>query len=458
MSATSPTLGPNPPRPTLAVPPRPARPLSTLSLLRTAATDTLGICDEEVFNELIVVRRHGPVTLAFVSDPAGVRQVLIEQADDYPRLPTIRRLYASEIGTGTLATDGDLWRRHRRVAVPALDRRAIAPDLPTLAAMAEDASAALGAGAGAGPMNIEACMAAIWVSLLNQVSTGGDPRGPAILHWLGKVPRKPRALDLLPLPAWLSDRISPAKQSPERAALRQELLGMVASRRDASYAGPKDMLWRIAHGKDPDGSTLPLHEARDEASSLIGAGDASIRALTWIWYLLALHPDAEARMHAELDAVLGDGPIQPDHLPMLTYTRRVMDEAMRLYPPIPIIVRQARRGGTICGRRIPRGSIVLVMPWVVHRHHRLWTDPGVFDPERFTEQASRDRPRLAYIPFSAGPRVCSGAHLAIKQMTVIVAALARRYRFRLAPDRPVVPFGGISLHPRNGLWVTLERR
>lgn len=444
--------------PLLAVPPRPQRPLPPLQLLRTAASDTVGIFDEELFDELVVVRRYGIATLAYVSDPAGIRHVLVDRFDDYPRLPLIRRLYEPEMGTGTLATAGPVWWRHRRIAAPTLDRRALAPDAPGLAAAAEAQAEALSGQVGA-PMNIEAQVSRIWMDLLNRMVTGGDPRGLPILAWLAKVPRKPKALDLMPMPAWLRDRLSPARQSPERQALRAALRGLVEERMAEGYAGPQDLLWRLARATDREtGERLPLDEVRDEASALMGAGEATIRALTWIWYLLGLHPEVEARVHAELDAVLGEAPIAPDHLRGLVYTRHVLDEVMRLYPPIPIVPRQARRRDTICGRAIPRGTIVIVAPWIVHRHRKLWSEPERFDPDRFTEARSRDRPRFAHIPFSVGPGMCSGSHFASMQMLILVAALARRYRFRLVPDVPVSPFGGISLHPRGGLWVVPDRR
>lgn len=446
-------------RPVLAMPPRPDKRLPPLKLLRTAATNTLGIFDEALFEQPVVVRRYGLITLAFVSDPAGIRQVLVDKFSDYPRLPVIRRLYAAEIGTGTLATTGEIWARHRRIVAPTLDRRAIAPSISSLIASANAAASLFDDEPTGAAINVEKSVSRMWLQLLNQMVTGGDPRAIPILTWLGKVPRKPRALDLLPMPARLRSFVSPATQSPERAALREQLLGLIQERLVCGYAGPQDFLWRIAHGVDRQtGLPLPLAEMRDEASSQLAAGEASVRALTWIWYLLALHPDVEAKLHAELDIVLGEDVLQPDHLKQLVYTRRVLDEVIRLYPPIPVIVRQAQRADVIGGLRVPRRAIVIVSPYVVHRHRRLWSDPDVFDPDRFQEDKSMGRPRFAYIPFSAGPGVCTGSSFAMMQMMIVVAILARRYRFHLASHEPISAFGGISLQPRGGLWMRVERR
>ena len=132
---------------------------------------------------------------------------------------------------------------------------------------------------------------------------------------------------------------------------------------------------------------------------------------------------------------------------------------MRLYPPLPILVlRRATAEDTICGRRIPRGSVMLIMPWVVHRHRKLWRDPDRFDPERFTPEAVASRSRYAYLPFAVGPHVCVGASMAILQLTVAVAVLARHFRFHLVPGRPVEPTAWTNIRPKNGLWMTLEPR
>lgn len=444
------------PAPILATVARPARKLGPIAFLRTATTNTLGICDEEVFRELVVVRRYGPFPVAFVSDPEGVRRILVERPDDYPRLATIRRLYATDVGTGTLASDGQTWRDRRRIAAAVVDRRAFLPDLPRLLQMAEAEAETWGEQHGAAPFNLERAVADLWFTVLNEEVTGGDPRGRAILAWLAKVPRKPRFFDVLPMPEGLRPLLSKARLAPARAALREELTAMIRERESPGWAGPRDLLWRVAQATDrTTGRPLPLEDRRDEASSILAAGEATIRGLTWFWYLLAQHPGVRTRVEAELD---GLEQVTPEALERLPYLKRVVDEALRLYPPIPTMVRQGRQADVIGGKRIPKGAYVFVIPWVIHRHERLWDDPERFDPDRFLPERRASRPRLAYIPFSAGARVCSGASLATAMMLAVIAALGRRYRIGLAPGRVVDLFGAITLHPRGGLWATLERR
>ncbi len=443
--------------PVPAMPPRPARPLSMLELLRTVPTNSLAVCDEPLFDELVVKRHYLAQPVCFVSDPAGVRQILIDKFDNYPRVSSIRRLFETDLRTGTLASEGETWRRHRRIATPTIDHRSLRPDVPDLVAIAE--GMADGLPVGEAPVDIERWVGGLATLLWNRVVTGGDPAGLPILRWLSKVPHKPRAIDLVPVPAWLGRRLVRHRRDPALAELDRQLHAMIAARKAPGYDGPQDLLYRLAHMRDRgDGQPLPDGEVRDEAASLIAGGAASVRALTWIWYLLALHPQVEARFHAELDAVLGGRVPTPEDLPKLVYTRRVLDEVMRLYPPIPAILRQAAAGDVICGHRIRRGTIVAVLPWVIHRHRRLWPEPDRFDPDRFLEENSAGRPKLAYLPFAAGPRVCVGASFALTQLLTTIAVLGRRFRFRLASTAPVVPFGAISLQPKGGLPVRVERR
>jgi len=160
-----------------------------------------------------------------------------------------------------------------------------------------------------------------------------------------------------------------------------------------------------------------------------------------------------------LDAALVNRPLVADDLGQFAYLRQVLDETMRLYPPLPIMMmRRALADDRVCGRRVPKGSVVAIIPWVVHRHRRLWRDPDLYDPERFAPDAVRARSRYAYLPFAVGPHVCVGASMAMLQLTIAVAVLAQRFRFRLVPGRRVEPTAWTNIRPRSGLWMTVERR
>lgn len=441
-------------------PPRPAQRLPTLEFLRTIATNSLSAFDEELFDELVVRRRYVGYPVLFVSDPEGIKQVFLDKFDNYPRFRYIRRLFDAGLGTGSLASEGETWWRHRRVAAPAIDHRAIMPDVPAMIAVTEKAADRLEQRTGGGTIDLEAVISELLIELWNHVVTGGCPEAVPMLVGLAKFPRKPRLADFTPFGRLIEPLRPPDKWKRDIDTYNALLHRLIAERSDPGYPGPRDLIWRLIHGRDrKTGQQLSAAEVRDEAASVIAGGvSPTVRALTWIWYLLALHPAAEAKLHAELDAVSRNGQLTADQLAQLVYTRRTIDETMRLYPPIPAILREAAAPDVVCGHRVPRRGVIAILPWVVHRHRKLWDGPDIFDPDRFAPENAATRPRFAYVPFAAGPRVCVGAMFAITQMLVVVATLARRYRFRLAEGHPVRPVGRISLHPYGGLQVTVERR
>jgi len=443
-----------------AMPPRPARRLSTFALLRAASTNSLSACDEELFDELFVARRYFGQRVFFISDPAGIKQVFLDNFDNYPRVARIRRLFENGLGTGSLASEGETWWRHRRLSAPTIDHRAILTDLPFMIEITERAAEELERGPREPEIDIEKWIARLMIQLWNQVVTGGNGDAVPMLDCLAKFPRKPRLADFLPASRWLEPLRQRDKRQQEVVGFDDLLYALIDERLDSTYEGPHDLIWRLAHAQDRrTGDRLTRTEVRDEAASMIAGGvSPTIRALTWIWYLLALNPWAEAKLHAELDDMLAGHAPLPGHLPRLAYTRQIIEETMRLYPPIPAILREAAAPDVVCGHRVTRKSIIAILPWVVHRHRRLWANPDRFEPERFNVENSARQPRFAYLPFAGGPRTCVGASFAMTQMLIVVAVLARRFRFRLVPEHPIAPVGRISLHPYGGLRVTVERR
>ena len=200
-------------------------------------------------------------------------------------------------------------------------------------------------------------------------------------------------------------------------------------------------------------------EVRDHVITMFMAGhETTAMAMTWTWYLLSQHPVEQARLHAELDAVLGGRAPTHDDLTGLPYTRMVIEESMRIYPAVPAIERQALADDVIAGRAVPKGSSVLIVPWVLHRHLKLWKDPGRFDPERFSPVQAAARPRFSYLPFGGGKRICIGAAFATAEATVLLATLAQRFSLRLVPGHPVEPQALITLRARHGMKMLLNAR
>jgi cytochrome P450 len=198
---------------------------------------------------------------------------------------------------------------------------------------------------------------------------------------------------------------------------------------------------------------------RDQVVTIFMAGhETTAQALAWTWYLLSQHPAAEAKLHDELTSVLEGRAPRHEDLANLPYTRMVIEESMRLYPPAHTLARQPIVTDEVLGHRIPAGAVVLIVPWLLHRKPSLWENPDRFEPERFSAERASARPRFSYIPFGAGPRICIGAAFAMAEAMLILATIAQRYRLHLKPGHPVEPQGLITLRPRYGLRMTLERR
>ena len=445
--------------PALAMPPRPPRPLSTLQMMRVGFSNTLAACDEELFEELFVERRYVWGRLFVVSAPDGIKRVLQDNVDNYPRIDPIRRVFAFGSGSGMLCAEGEVWRRHRRLLNPTLDRRAVLADVPGLTALAEELARRLGEVPAGQALNMGEVFTHLQTRATGTVFAGDDRAIDPMVLRMGHYPGEYGLFDFLTMPRWLRfiDRFR--KSRAEAEALHPLLERMIAERRSAGYAGGKDLLWRLANARDRDtGETLTIPEIEDEALTLGSTSVTSLQAYSWLWYLLAIHPWAEARVEAELDEVLGDRSPEPEDLSKLVYLRKVIDESMRLYPPLPVMLRTAVADDLVCGRRIPRKSVVAVMPWIVHRHHKLWRDADRFDPERFAPEQTSARSRYAYLPFSVGPHVCIGAPLAMIEILITVAVLARRFRFRLVPGQRIEPIAWTSLRPGRGIMMTVEAR
>jgi len=186
--------------------------------------------------------------------------------------------------------------------------------------------------------------------------------------------------------------------------------------------------------------------------------ETTANSLAWTWYLISQAPDVEERLHNELDRVLGGRLPTLADVPRLIYTRAVFEEAIRLYPPVPLLGRQALHAEEIRGRRIRAGSLVLVVPWLLHRHRQLWDRPDHFVPERFLPENSLSRPKHAYIPFSTGPRICAGAAFGLTEAILCLAVLAQRVKLRLASGALVEPVCRLTLRPGDALPMLVEAR
>jgi cytochrome P450 len=266
-------------------------------------------------------------------------------------------------------------------------------------------------------------------------------------------------LSLLGLPDWLPRLHSPAVRRAARR-IHHVLDHIIAECRERHSGGEASMIGLLLDARDAEtGATLDAHALRNEAAVLFLAGqETTASSLAWTWFLLSQAPAVEERLHGELAHVLGGRLPTLDDLPHLSFTRAVFEESLRLYPPIPMLGRQATQPEKIRERAISAGSLVIVVPWLLHRHKLLWDRPDHFIPERFLPENAAKRERYSYIPFSVGPRVCAGASFGFTEAILCIATVAQRVRLRLAPGAVVEPVCRLTLRPGDALPMLVQHR
>jgi len=407
----------------------------------------------------IVRTTVGPFRSYLIVHPDHIKHVLQENNHNYWKGILIGRTKVL-IGEGLFTSEGEFWRRQRRLAQPAFHRQRIA----AFARIMTDCAAAMLAewetrARREEPFDVSAEMSRVTLRVVGKALFGIDLQedaaevGRALLAVLEYVNQ--RAYDFVPTPPFLPTRRNLSFRR-DRRALDRVVYRIIESRRcEGPEAG--DLLTLLMNARDEEsGEAMSDRQLRDEVMTFILAGhETTALALTWTWHLLAEHPEVEARLRREIGAVLGDRVPTIEDLPALSYARRVVEETMRLYPPLPAFERQTLGEDTIGGYRIRGRSVVTIFPYLMHRHPAVWEDPLRFDPERFTPERVAERPRFAYLPFSGGPRLCIGNEFALMEAQLIVAMTLQRYRVRRAGDVRVEPEVRLTLRPRGGLHVKL---
>ncbi len=387
-----------------------------------------------------VVRwRLGAIPFYLVADPELVREVLVTRHREFVKSRALQRARAL-LGHGLLTSEGDFHLRQRRLSQPAFHRErvaALAGDMSALAARTGEGwkeGAELDVGR---EMNAMALAIAGRTLFGASVEEEADEIGRALTDALGLFTRlsNPLAplLDRLPVPA--TRRFHRARQRLDATILR-----MIDERRRSGEARA-DLLGLLLAARDEegDGGGMTDEQLRDEVLTLFLAGhETTANALAWTWHLLGAHPEAEARFHAEVDAVAGGRLPGAADFPALPYTRAVLAESMRLFPPAYLIGREPKEDVALGGFRVRRRSVVLMSPWLMHRDPRFWDAPSEFRPERWTPEMEAALPRFAYFPFGGGPRKCIAEGFAWMEGVLALATLGRRWRLRPVPGaRPV---------------------
>ncbi len=414
------------------------------------------------YGDVVRFRAFGPIYAYMFFHPDDIEYILRRNNTNYHKGIAHQR-FKSLLGEGLLTSEGKIWLKQRRLSQPAFHRQRIAGFATTMtnatASMLEHWQSYAGSGQA---FDVSAEMTRLTLQIVGQTLFNTDISGDEV-----KVVRDALyvALDYLNYRVShftldFMERLPTRRNRQYRKAQRilDKLVYDIIAERRQSGGDTGDLLSMLLLARDEEtGEGMSDKQLHDEVMTLILAGhETTANTLTWTWYLLAQHPEVERKLHDELARVLsGRTPTVAD-LAQLPYTKMVIEESLRLYPPAWGMSRHAVADDEIRGYRVPAGTEVAVVQYVTHRHPDFWENPEAFDPERFTPERSAGRPNFAYFPFGGGPRLCIGNTFALMEAQLILAMIAQTYRLRLVPGQTIEPEPIITLRPRRGISMTLE--
>jgi cytochrome P450 len=401
----------------------------------------------------------GHKSLYFFNHPDYAKHILADNANNYEKgigLVHARRA----LGDGLLTSEGELWRKQRKVIQPAFQSKRIAEQAPVIAEEAKRLVDSLKAKAGGDPVNIVTELTGLTLGVLGRTLLDAnlsqfDNIGEAFAAVQDQAMFELESLSTVPMWIPLPRQMRFRRARAELQAVVDELV----SRRSSSTTDREDVLSRliISAGEEAD-PRVGRERLRDELVTLLLAGhETTASTLGWALHLIDQNPHVWQKLHDEATSVLSDRLPEYEDLHRLRYTSMVVEETMRLYPPVWLLPRKSLAPDEVGGYYVPAGADVVVTPYTLHRHPRFWADPERFDPERFDPATTSDRPRYAYIPFGAGPRFCVGNHLGLMEATFVIAMLARDLRLTMVPGYRVVPEPMLSLRVRGGLPMSIQR-
>jgi unspecific monooxygenase len=434
------------------VPPAPPRAPDDMSAFRRILAlreSPISSWSQCAYEEEIVCGRFLGRSSFILNTPDAIRHVLVDNHENYTRTPAAFRVLRPMLGEGLLIAEGRAWKHQRRTLAPAFTPRAIATLVPHMIAVTDETIAKL-RDASHRPVDLRETMQRMTLEIAGRTmfSFGMDRHGGTLREFVmeyGARLARPHFLDMLLPLGW------PSPQDFARARFRKRWTAFVATlmaeRRAAgktSDAPPRDLFDLMVEARDPEtGRAFSDAQLGDEIATMILAGhETTAVALFWALYLLSIDPATQEDVAAEAIAAAAGGGLEIEGL---KFTRAVIDETMRLYPPAFLIARAAAGADVIAGMPVKKHDVVMIAPWLLHRHEKLWRDPAAFVPSRFMTGTPPDR--FAYLPFGVGARVCIGAHFALVEATLALAKLIGAFRVSLVDKQPVMPVGVVTTQP-----------
>lgn len=450
------------------IPPYPKRhpkPLGPLETIKHARRDLLSIWTEQAFTMKFFGTKILTRPVFIANCPQAVRHIFVEKHDNYERKSILmRRALEPLLGDGLFISDGETWQTRRNLEAPLFTSGHVAKYSEVMVKTTEECVGRWSSLAGGSPIPVLTEMAKLTAEIICRTLFGnhlGAAQAAQVVEGFSAYQAAVEQMDItgfLGLPDWLPNR------SWKRVIKSTEAVHEVIDKVIADGLEKGDGPTLLAHmlklrDEKNLGSGLTPEQIRNELIVLFMAGhETTANTLAWAWYLVSQCPDVERRLHAEVDQVLGDRSARFEDFSKLTYTLAVIEEALRLYPPVPILSREAKGKDVIRGRQVPAGSIMLVVPWLLHRHKDFWDKPDHFIPERFLPNAPVKPNKFAYIPFSCGPRVCLGKFFGTVEATLCLAILARHFRLAVPEGHTVGHECRLTLRPSDNLPMLITRR
>ena len=401
--------------------------------------------------------RFGPKRIFLITNPDLIEQVLVTDARHYIK-HFGARMYKPVLGNGLVTSEGDFWLRQRRLSQPAFLKNRVLSYAPVMTELTDRMLATWKPGEIVDVhFEFSSLTSVIALKTLFDLDDPGDRERFTETLRLAFDLMSARFRTLIRFPTWVP---TPANRRLMRAVaeLNQVVDGFIAQGRARKEPG-NDLLSRLISAQDEDGTRMTDRQLRDEAMTLYLAGhETTALTLSWAWYLLSQHPAVEDKLVAEWQRVLAGRTPTADDLPQLPYTEAVLTEAMRVFPPVYLIGREATCDLELGGYRVKKGYTIFMSQWVNHRDPRYFPDPELFRPERWEDGLARRIPKYAYYPFGGGQRVCIGNTFALMEAAIILAAVGQKYRFTLLPDAVIDVNPQITLLPKFGIPAMLERR
>ena len=447
--------------------PHPLPPVrSLLRVLLQGEGDLLSLIPDLAYEERLLplgLTRRG---ILYVNDPQLVAQVLTDPTGIFPKNDLMVDAVAPLIGNAMFVSSGATWRRQRRMIEPAFSHMRLARAFGQMDAAVDEHEQWLERKRASGAaFSLDAAMGHLTADVITRTIFSTPLAEGAARDVFEAFTVFERQVASVNVKALLFDK--PWRHTPQPARVLEAcrriraLIGAMIAPRFAPGALPADDICAAAIAAvDPEtGAPFTREELIDELGVFFLAGhETSASALTWVFFLLAQRPEVVARIRAEVDAAVGDGPITIEHAKRFPYIKAVFKETMRLYPPITFLPRVAAEETTLGGRRVRRGTMVLVAPWTIHRHRALWTDPELFAPDRVLDGREETIVPGAYVPFGLGPRVCVGAAFATLEAALFIARLTRRFDFDAVEPATVRPVARLTTRPRREILMRVHAR